>query len=334
MASLGPYLRDLRERRGLSFEEMARATRVATRYLEALEADDYRSLPAPAFTKGFIRAWCQAVGADPAEALARYQEHAEKHHAGLPAPRAADGEGEAQAQAKSGSRSTVLVSFVLLVVLGLALFAVTLVLQSGRDRGERHADTEQPRVSAAPSASPGDMARATTSPHEAAAAARESQVPAPRRAEPDERPQASTAPPTAAPPPVTTAPPAPARLPVTTPPAGPTSRSPTAPPATTSPSVPAASGADTAALDGVTSPYRLVARVTDPTWIRVRTGDGRLTEETIAAGEVREWVSNGPFELTVGNAGGVTLELNGRLLPPLGARGTVIPRLVIPPTGQ
>lgn len=83
-----------------------------------------------------------------------------------------------------------------------------------------------------------------------------------------------------------------------------------------------------------TSPYRLVARVNEPTWIRVRMEDGRSTEETIPAGEIREWVSNGPFVLTVGNAGGIALELNGRALPPLGPRGAVIPRLVIPPTGQ
>jgi cytoskeleton protein RodZ len=77
-----------------------------------------------------------------------------------------------------------------------------------------------------------------------------------------------------------------------------------------------------------------VARVAEPTWVRVRTEDGRFTEETIPAGEVREWVSNAPFVLTVGNAGGITLELNGRVLPPLGRRGAVISRLVIPPPHQ
>ena len=78
-------------------------------------------------------------------------------------------------------------------------------------------------------------------------------------------------------------------------------------------------------------PYRLVARATEATWLRVRTEDGRATEGTMPAGEVREWVSNRPFVLTVGNAGGVTLELNGRKLPPLGGRGVVIGRLVLPP---
>jgi cytoskeleton protein RodZ len=38
--------------------------------------------------------------------------------------------------------------------------------------------------------------------------------------------------------------------------------------------------------------------------------------------------------ITVGNAGGVSFELNGRALPPLGARGVVIPRLVLPPESR
>jgi len=81
----------------------------------------------------------------------------------------------------------------------------------------------------------------------------------------------------------------------------------------------------------VNSPYRLIARTSDVTWIRVRTEDGRNSEETLPPGEVREWVSDRPFVITVGNAGGVSFELNGRALPPLGPRGVVIPRLVLPP---
>jgi cytoskeleton protein RodZ len=77
-------------------------------------------------------------------------------------------------------------------------------------------------------------------------------------------------------------------------------------------------------------PYRLVARTTEKTWIRVRTEDGHATEEEIPAGQTREWVSNRQFTLTVGNAGGLSLELNGQHLPALGARGEVVRGLVLP----
>ncbi len=73
-----------------------------------------------------------------------------------------------------------------------------------------------------------------------------------------------------------------------------------------------------------------MVRAVEPTWIRVRTEEGQVTEETIPAGQTREWFSTRPFVLTVGNAGGVKLELNGRAVPPLGPSGVVIPRLVLP----
>jgi hypothetical protein len=81
----------------------------------------------------------------------------------------------------------------------------------------------------------------------------------------------------------------------------------------------------------VRAPYRLVARTTDRTWIRVRTEDGASSEENVPAAQVREWVSNGRLVVSIGNAGGVKLELNGRTLPALGAKGDVIPKLVLPP---
>src|SRR5262245_30282168 len=71
--SLGPYLRALRESRGGSIEEMARATRIGGSRLQALEREQFSELPAPVFIKGFIRAYCEFLGAKPDEALARYQ---------------------------------------------------------------------------------------------------------------------------------------------------------------------------------------------------------------------------------------------------------------------
>ena len=44
-------------------------------------------------------------------------------------------------------------------------------------------------------------------------------------------------------------------------------------------------------------------------------------------------MSNRPFVITIGNAGGVSFELNGRPLPAFGASGTVISGLVLPPEG-
>jgi cytoskeletal protein RodZ len=94
---------------------------------------------------------------------------------------------------------------------------------------------------------------------------------------------------------------------------------------------PPATPVDTAAPKGS---QRLVVRAMEPTWIRVQTDDGRVAEELLPAGATREWTSAKRFVVTVGNAGGIEVELNGRLLPPLGARGAVIQRLELPQAGS
>lgn len=322
MAPVGAYLRELRVKRGLSLEELARVTRVASRYLEALESDAFDALPAPVFTRGFIRAYCQAVGASPEEALARYdarEDREGKEAEAAPKPAAARaaavpavtaaGDGEPRA------RSAILVSFVLLVILGVALFAVALVTQPAR---EQRVERAAPPVTATEPAPAPPVASITPAPEPPRATPAPAVKPAPPRAPEPPRP----------------APPAPA--PAAAPPPPP-------PPTTTNfgavPAPPMSSGARSllpqvqSATTGVSTPYRLVARVSEPTWIRVRTEDGRTTEETVPAGAVREWVSNRPFVITIGNAGGVSFELNGRPLPSFGASGTVISGLVLPPEG-
>jgi len=294
MASVGDYLRELRDRRGISLEEISRVTRVASSYLEALESDRQSVLPAPVFTRGFIRAYCQALGESPDEALARY----DGREGGVPAPprpAAPPSTPAPTTESEARSRSAVLVSFVLLVILGMALFAVALMTQPAReDRVERRAP--EPAPSGTPASAPASR--------------------------PTPEPASST-------------PPGPAATP------GQAMSGPTSAPATAGVTVTAAASRAVApppwlpdvqaATGGVASPYRLVARVSEPTWIRVRTEDGSSTEETVPAGQIREWVSNRPFVLTLGNAGGVSLELNGRTLPPLGPSGTVISRIVLPP---
>ncbi len=376
MASVGAYLRGLRERQGMSIDELSRATRVLHHYLEALETDRMASLPAPVFTKGFIRAYCQAVGIEPEEALRLYD------RMGVPAPEltkvpvrsariaavpeAPDRQAPqhrqvahrrvideppdflpvtpagvpAQGQPREGrARGTVLISFILLVVLGAAFFAVTSTLQSDRE-GEPSAQVTLPAPPAAsdapsaPSASP------------APAPAAESPTPRPPAAPEVARQSPSVTPgtPTASVPAARTStvpggqpsPNAPA-----TPSAPPASSAPAAPRVAAAPSATVASPAATAPAEasaagarGVASPYRLIARTTETTWMRVRTEDGRTTEETIPPNEIREWISNGPFVITIGNAGGVSLELNGRPIPRLGASGSVITRLVLPSDNQ
>lgn len=233
MQSLGAYLRELRLSKGLSLDEVARTSRVGQRYLEALETDALDRLPAPVFTRGFIRAYCQALREPPDEALARYRELLGESLTPVP-PETPD------RPIESRSRGPVLVSLVLLIVLGLSLFILTLSLQS--------------------------------------------------------RPQRAATPPSEPP----------ASAPIIQPPAD-----------------------ENAAKPAETGPSRLVARTSEPTWISVQTDDGQVEQELLPAGATREWTSSKRFIVSIGNAGGITLELDGRPIPPLGARGAVIHKLVL-----
>src|SRR5437867_8259170 len=151
--SLGTYLRDLRARRGLSLDEVARLTRVASRYIEALEADAYGALPAAVFTRGYIRAYCQALHEPVEEALALY--HSQSGRTPPPTqPVRAAAAAPPPAENEARSRSTVLVSFILLVVLGLALFGVNLALQSGKDTTEKRTVDTTSSPSLSPSSTP------------------------------------------------------------------------------------------------------------------------------------------------------------------------------------
>ena len=73
MASLGQELREEREARHISIEEIASATKIVRIYLEALEADHLDIMPGEFFIKGIIRNYTRAIGLDGAVVLAKYK---------------------------------------------------------------------------------------------------------------------------------------------------------------------------------------------------------------------------------------------------------------------
>jgi cytoskeletal protein RodZ len=65
MPSFGEDLRRERELRQISLREVAEATKISLRYLEAMERNDFAGLPGGVFNRGFVRAYCQYIGVDP-----------------------------------------------------------------------------------------------------------------------------------------------------------------------------------------------------------------------------------------------------------------------------
>lgn len=245
--SLGSYLRALREARGSSLEEMARATKVSLHQLEALESDSFSDLPAPIFVKGFIRAYCDFLGERSEEPLRRYRDLLGER----PAPERSL---PAVGPEPGWSASPIVISLLLLLVFGGGLLAVNLGVKRGT----------KPVVSEGPGA----------------------KVEAPL-------------------------------TPITPPDTGGSTASPATPTDVTAESA---------------SSQRLVVKAIEETWIRIQPDDGHPVEELLPPGTTREWTAQKRFLLTIGNAGGIEIELNGQPMPPLGARGAVIRQLQLPQT--
>ncbi|HET9183895.1 MAG TPA: RodZ domain-containing protein [Candidatus Angelobacter sp.] len=72
MGSFGDKLKREREMRGVTLNEISESTKIARRHLEALESEDFASLPGGVFNKGFVRAYARFIGIDEDQAVADY----------------------------------------------------------------------------------------------------------------------------------------------------------------------------------------------------------------------------------------------------------------------
>ena len=73
MESIGKYLREEREFRNLSLEEVSKFTRIRKEFLNAIEEDRYELLPPAIYVKGYLSAYARYLGLDPTDTVLRYQ---------------------------------------------------------------------------------------------------------------------------------------------------------------------------------------------------------------------------------------------------------------------
>jgi cytoskeletal protein RodZ len=76
VASFGQNLRQAREARKITLQEIADTTKIGTRALQALEDERFDLLPGGIFNKGFVRAYARSVGLDEEKTIAAYLEAA------------------------------------------------------------------------------------------------------------------------------------------------------------------------------------------------------------------------------------------------------------------
>jgi cytoskeleton protein RodZ len=154
----GEHLRREREMRGVSLEEIAAATRINTRFLEAIESERWDQLPGGVFNRGFIRSIARYLGMDEDSLVAEYdldvKGNGNSHHA--PVLRARQG-GGATENISSRNWQPAAVAFVTLVILiALAVAAVhyRTRISTGFRKGASAVGARMQRLHTKPNASP------------------------------------------------------------------------------------------------------------------------------------------------------------------------------------
>jgi cytoskeleton protein RodZ len=313
----GKTLAAHREAMGWSVEQVADQLKLAVRQVVALEAGDYATLPSPAVTRGFVRAYAKLMKLDPVPLVAQIA---------MDTPPAADLSASTSAVRRPsptsfsetklslhGKRSSLPLGWIAgAVVVAAAAAAAWHFGIVPMQRGSGAATAEQP-AGGSSAASTGGPALETVTGSSVDTLQNPSvpliSVPGPASAAasaPVTGPATSPATPPAAGPvvnvPATTATGAPPAT-VAAPPANPVTAQ--APQATAT----AAVGPATAAAGANT----LVLNVRDDSWIEVRPSKGgpAMISRLVKGGSTETVKVDGPVRLVVGNPGGVTATLRG-----------------------
>ena len=71
--TVGKYLKEVRENKGVTLDAIAEETKIQKRYLVDIENDDFDELPGEAYVKGFLRNYAAALKIDSEEVITLYK---------------------------------------------------------------------------------------------------------------------------------------------------------------------------------------------------------------------------------------------------------------------
>lgn len=73
MTELGNKLREAREAKGLSLDDLQDITKIQKRYLVGIEEGNYEMMPGKFYVRAFIKQYCEAVGLEPDEIFEEFK---------------------------------------------------------------------------------------------------------------------------------------------------------------------------------------------------------------------------------------------------------------------
>jgi cytoskeleton protein RodZ len=139
---IGATLREARNRRKIDLSEVEAATKIRTRYLRAMENEEWDVLPGGSYTRGFVRTYASFLGLDGERLADDYRYGAEAAVGGERAIRAEP----ASASPRSPRPRLSTGAWTAIVTIGLIAVLVAVGLSSG---GEGMVKTEPARVRSA-----------------------------------------------------------------------------------------------------------------------------------------------------------------------------------------
>lgn len=294
MASLGDKFQTAREAQGATLEQMASRTRIQEAYLRALEEGSFDQLPERVFTKGFVRAYARALELDEEECLRLFAECSASFYQD---EKESEGVRTLFLRKEDERKERTSRAMVVLLVGGLLLLGgMVLLQQQSPSRSIFSRFSQQP-------VDPRDEVVSEPARANEVAADRRSSAIVPQdgassvvNAEPEPdmnagiHPEALVDDGEAAP----------------------------------SPSSPDSVPAPASTTDSENGPLVLEIRTLDMTWAVIRSDEDTPHEVLLRTGEVVRWQARDRFLLTLGNAGGVEVRLNGELQAPFGGPGVVV----------
>lgn len=286
---VGDLLRQAREARQLTLEQIHNQTKISVRYLAAIEEGRFDELPGEVYLKGFLRSYAEAVGLNPEAILAEYKQRKAEREAIMKQEETQVGRGQKGATPKVQVTRVQLSAVVVALVLIISGLVSSLLISYFGSGG--HGTSREAEVAV----------------HETAEPAAEEREGAPEGTEPL---PSETAPGASQPafPETGSVPGASRALPSVTP-------TPSATSATTA--VPQLEGASASSVP-VAAPVRVSVKVIEPCWVSVN-ADGRLVYEgTLGAGAANSWQANRELTLKLGRPGGAEILFNGRSIGSVG----------------
>ena len=294
--SFGTNLKRERELRGISLEEISEATKIGVRLLEAIESDRHELLPGGIFRKSFIKSYARYLGMNEERVLQEYSLVAET--AAVPAPAEEEFDlGKTVATFLHRNRRSAIGITIIIVLVGLSLWFSN---KSGNNQAAGNPDiSEKLTPGIVPEQNP-----ASSRPGRLAASAH-------LRGTPPVAPKPSPIQKAAAPP---------------TPAAGELKvLGERAKKRETSPVMPQHVVPESSKSEEPPNPGQLMLGIdaTQDCWLSVSSRDSALYSGKLEPKESKKFSLQRPLKLTVGNAGGVRLSINGKPFAALGKSGEV-----------